>query len=322
MTKIEEITTCIQKDLHDFEEMFSNAFSQEKSALGDMLTYLLTLKGKRIRPMLTLLVAASFAKISVSTIRTAVIIELLHTASLLHDDVIDESFYRRNEKTLNAIWDNRASILVGDYLYGKALALIKTQEDFNLMPVFAKIAMDLPKGEIGEMEVTNTKSTSKDQYLKIIYEKTASLIEASTMCGALTCKAQNIDLDKIRELGHNIGMAFQIKDDLLDYLENTGKKKGADIREKKITLPLIYYMETLTEKEKEETLSFLYSDKKEQKEIDLLIEKITQSGVISRSQQEVDYYSTRAKNIVSTFPKNIYSQSLIKLVEYLTERNI
>ncbi|MDO5759974.1 MAG: polyprenyl synthetase family protein [Bacteroidota bacterium] len=322
MTKIEEITTCIHKDLNDFEKMFSDAFLQEKSALGSMLSYLSTLKGKRIRPMLTLLVAASFAQINVQTTRAAVIIELLHTASLLHDDVIDESLYRRNEKTLNAIWDNRASVLVGDYLYGKALSLIETKEDFNLMPVYAKIAMDLPKGEIREMEATNTKNGTIDRYLKIIYEKTASLIEASVMCGALSCGSKEIDMKVMQEFGHSIGMAFQIKDDLLDYLDNTGKEKGADIREKKMTLPFIYYMESIDKKEREETLSFLYSDKKEERQIENVIERISLSGAVERAQKDVEYYNQKARNIASHFPTNVYSTSLTKLVEYLTERNI
>ncbi len=321
MTKIEEITTCIHHDLEKFETMFSQTLSTEKSELDVLLKYLLSMKGKRIRPIITLLIAACFNKITEQTLRSAVIIELLHTASLLHDDVIDESSYRRNEKTLNALWNNKVAILTGDYLYGKALSLIKTQEDFNLMPIYAKIAMDLPKGEIEEIKYSNIKNISIDFYLKIIYEKTASLIEAAMVCGVLSCGDNNVtDNEKIRQMGYSIGMAFQIKDDLLDYSDQTGKEKGIDIREKKITLPFLYYMETLSEQEKENTLTFLYSNKT-RKEIESLISKIVLSGAVSRAEREIRRYSSEAKNMALTLPKNIYSKSLINLIDYLTKRN-
>lgn len=322
--KLTEITNCIQKELKDFEEIFASCFSADNSSLDNMLKYVVSLKGKRIRPIITFLCALSFGKITKQTFRSAIIVELLHTASLLHDDVIDQSSVRRGKKTLNARFDNHLAILVGDYLYGKALSLLQTQEDFNLMPIFGKIAMDLPQGEIREDEATNKKDTSIDFYLKVIYEKTASLIEASVLCGACSCEKDNetkINLQQIKELGKAIGMAFQIKDDILDYKDNTGKEKGIDIKEGKITIPLIYYIESVSEEEKEEILSMLYSPNKTEVMIKDLLQKVSDSGAIDRAEQTMISFSKQALNIINTFPKNIYSKSLGELVQYLTKRD-
>lgn len=322
--KLTEITNCIQKELKDFEEMFASCFSADNSSLDNMLKYIVSLKGKRIRPIITLLCALSFGKTTKQTFRSAIVVELLHTASLLHDDVIDQSSVRRGKKTLNARFDNHLAVLVGDYLYGKALSLLQTQEDFNLMPIFGKIATDLPQGEIREDEAINKKDTSIDFYLKVIYEKTASLIEASALCGACSCEKDNeteINFQQIKELGKAIGMAFQIKDDILDYKDNTGKEKGIDIKEGKITIPLIYYIESVSEEEKEEILSMLYSPNKTEVMIKDLLQKVSDSGAIDRAEQTMISYSKQALNIINTFPKNIYSKSLGELVQYLTKRD-
>lgn len=322
--KLTEITNCIQKELKDFEEMFASCFSADNSSLDNMLKYIVSLKGKRIRPIITLLCALSFGKTTKQTFRSAIVVELLHTASLLHDDVIDQSSVRRGKKTLNARFDNHLAILVGDYLYGKALSLLQTQEDFNLMPIFGKIATDLPQGEIREDEAINKKDTSIDFYLKVIYEKTASLIEASALCGACSCEKDNeteINFQQIKELGKAIGMAFQIKDDILDYKDNTGKEKGIDIKEGKITIPLIYYIESVSEEEKEEILSMLYSPNKTEVMIKDLLQKVCDSGAIDRAEQAMISFSKQALNIINTFPKNIYSKSLGELVQYLTKRD-
>ena len=321
--KITEITNCIQKELKDFEVMFKSCFSADNSSLDNMLKYVVSLKGKRVRPIIALLCALTFGKATKQTFRSAIIIELLHTASLLHDDVIDESNIRRGQKTLNASFDSHLAILVGDYLFGKALSLLQTQEDFNLMPIFGKIAMDLPKGEIREDEATKQKDTSLDFYLKVIYEKTASLIEASVMCGITSCGNYNkkINIEQIKNFGKAIGMAFQIKDDILDYKDNTGKEKGIDIKESKITIPLIYYLEGVSEEEKLEVLNMLYSPNKTDEQVKTLLQKVCESGALDKAEQTMSYYSKQAINIINTFPQNIYSKSLLELVQYLTMRD-
>ncbi len=318
---LSEITDCIQQELNNFEKMFSSCFSSNNSSLDSMLGYVVSLKGKRIRPIITILSALTFGKATQQTFRSAVIVELLHTASLLHDDVIDESELRRGKKTLNALRGNHSAILAGDYLYGKALSLLRTQEDFNLMPIYAKIAMDLPQGELREDEVTQNKDTSKDLYLKVIYEKTASLIEASVLCGVSSCGNKDIDVEQLQVLGKAVGMAFQIKDDILDYHDNTGKEKGIDLKESKITLPLIYYMDSMEEKEKEEVISFLYSEEKTEEQIQALLRKVDNSGAIQRAEKTMSSYTQQALDIIRTLPVNPYSQSLSDLVQYLINRN-
>lgn len=323
MTKsLTDITLCISKELQDFENRFSQCLSDnEDKALNAVLRYAFGMKGKRVRPMLAMLVAGALGKITEQTMRGALIVELLHTASLLHDDVLDNSSKRRDQETINSIWGNHVAILTGDYLYGRALSLIKTQEDFNLMPVYAKIAMDLPKGEMSEVQATNNTDTSITTYLKVIYDKTASLIEAAVLTGILSCQGDLSQEDNIRELGKSIGIAFQIKDDMLDYSENTGKKAGIDIQEKKITLPLIYYMEQSSEEERERILEFIYSDSKTETEIEEFVRKVANSGAMLKVEEVLKEHSQKALDILGNLPKNQYTEALFDLVQYLIFRN-
>ena len=308
--------------MQEFETLFNNCFSSEDKLLNDILVYTNSMKGKRIRPLLIFLTAKTFGNITEQTFRSAVIIELLHTASLLHDDVIDNSGLRRNNRTVNALFGDKAAILVGDYLYGKALATIKTEEDFLLMNVFSRIALQLPQGEIKETDVTFNKDTDLSTYLNVIYYKTASLISAATECGARTCRNPNINVQEMTLLGENIGMAFQIRDDILDYDENNlmGKGLGNDIKEKKITLPFIYYLETLDKKRKEEMIELFFSDNKSDEDIHSIIDNVRKSGVIEKSIERQKEYSEKALKCVDTMPLNDYSVQLRALVQYLTIR--
>lgn len=322
METLDQITSCICDDLKDFEKEFFETIGREDESLGEMLRYVLSLKGKRIRPILTFLSAACYGKITAQTKRAAIIVELLHTASLLHDDVIDQSPQRRGRKTLNFLWDNKSAILVGDYIFGKALYLISSREDFNLLPIYSNLAMYLPKGELKEEQAIKQKDSSIEYYMSIIHDKTASLIEASLMLGRCSCGAtQSSESDTMKELGRCLGMVFQIKDDVLDFCDNTGKPKGTDIREQKVTLPVIYYMQTLAEQEKQDLLSFIYSDNKSREDIAGLIEKIEQSEALTKTYRKMDSYIKQAFEIIDSMPSNVYSQSLSLLVQYLIKRN-
>lgn len=321
--RLEDIIECLQQPMQQFKEAFDKNFHTDDALLNTILAHTNSLKGKRIRPLLVFLIAKTFGDITPQTLRAAVIIELLHTASLLHDDVIDSSKIRRNKTTVNALFGDRPAILVGDYLYGKALATIKTQEDFNLMDVFARIALNLPAGEIKETDITNGKDTSIESYSKVIYYKTASLICAATECGARSCGNKDVNLQEIAELGEHIGMAFQIRDDILDYDANNlmGKGLGNDIREKKITLPFIHYLETLSDKEKDEAVDFFFGDNKSKEEIEDFIKKVNESGALQKTFKVQKDYSDKALKIVDNMPLNEYSINLRALVQYLTIRN-
>ena len=321
--KLQNITSGLLEEMAKFEKLFKANFSSSDELLNNVLTYTYSLKGKRIRPLLAFLIAKIFGKVTDQTFRSAVIIELLHTASLLHDDVIDNSKLRRNNQTINSLFGDKTAILVGDYLYGKALATISTKEDFILMDVFAKIALQLPRGEIKETDVTTNKDTDLTTYLKVIHYKTASLISAAVECGARSCQNPDMDINELVLLGGSIGMAFQIRDDILDYDESNlaGKGLGNDIREMKITLPFIYYLETLTEKGKSEMLELFFDTNKEDRDVKTIISKVCESGAIERTIEKQKEYSDKAFKIIDNMPLNDYSVDLRALVQYLTIRN-
>ncbi|MBP3253413.1 MAG: polyprenyl synthetase family protein [Bacteroidales bacterium] len=318
-----DITQCLSKELSSFENLFKDCFHSGNALLDSVLSYTSSLKGKRIRPILTFLTAEIFGKITERTFRSAVIIELLHTASLLHDDVIDNSRKRRNNSTVNALFGDRIAILAGDFLYGKALAAINTKEDFMLMDVFSKIAMLLPQGEVQETDVTNSRDLSEESYVNVIYNKTASLISAAVECGASTCMNPNVDINQLAEFGKNIGMAFQIKDDILDYdfADTVGKGTGNDIREKKITLPFIYCLQTLNEDKRNSALDLFFKDNKTDGEVQHLIRLVQDSGAVERTDKIQKDYSCKALKAVDNMPLNDYSVCLRELVQYLIIRN-
>ena len=322
-TQLSDITLCLSDEMSEFEREFESKFHSDSVLLNGILSYTYSLKGKRIRPLLIFLTAKIFGKITPMTVRSAVIIELLHTASLLHDDVLDASGLRRHKSTVNSLFGDNAAILAGDYLYGKALSTINTQEDFLLMDVFARIATELPLGEFKETDVTAEKDTQYSTYLDVIYYKTASLISAAAECGARTCGNPVTDYALMSELGQNIGMAFQIHDDILDYDKNnfTGKGFGNDIVEKKITLPFILYLQSLNDKEKEDAVEFFFSDDKRQEDIEQFINKVNDSGAVAKALGIQKHYSDKALKIVDSMPLNDYSVNLRILVQYLTIRN-
>jgi len=321
--KLQDIISCLSNEMKVFEDMFKENFFSKDNLLGRLLSYEESLKGKRIRPLLIFLIAKTFGNITLQTYRSAIIIELLHTASLLHDDVIDDSMIRRQKQTINSLFGNKIAILVGDYLYGKALATIKTQEDFLLMDIFSRIAIQLPQGELKEEEINSDKSTDLEAYLQIIHYKTASLISAGAECGARSCQNPNVDLEEISLLGKNIGMAFQIRDDILDYtIDNEmGKGVGNDIREKRVTIPYIYYLNTLEEKKREEKIELFFDSNKTNSEISRIIEEVNRSGAIQKAMKLQEEYSSSALKIVDAMPLNEYSVQLRSLVQYLTIRN-
>jgi octaprenyl-diphosphate synthase len=321
--KLKDIISCLSKEMEIFEEKFKENFVSSDNLLGGLLNYENAKKGKRIRPLLIFLIAKTFGQITLQTYRSAIIIELLHTSSLLHDDVIDESLTRRDKRTINSLFGNKIAILVGDYLYGKALATIETKEDFSLMDVFSRIALQLPQGEIKEEETNKDKSIDFEAYMQIIYYKTASLISAATECGARTCGNESVDREKLALLGKNIGMAFQIRDDILDYTPSNkmGKGVGNDIRERKITIPYIYYLNTLSEEKKEESMEEFFALEKTEQEINNIIDKVNKSGAMDKAIELQERYSKAALEIVDSMPLNEYSVALRALVQYLTIRN-
>ncbi|MCH3924056.1 MAG: polyprenyl synthetase family protein [Bacteroidales bacterium] len=318
-----QITKCIKDELNIFEKCFEDIFNDDYPFLNNILSYNYSQKGKHIRPILSILIAKTYGDVTENTYRACVILELLHTASLLHDDVIDDSNKRRDKETINSKYGDKTAILLGDYLYGKCLSIIKTQEDFNLIPIYAKVGLNLPKGEIKEKIFSEKLDSKIESYLSMIDDKTVALIEAATKIGGLTCKNSDIDISVVGDFGVNIGRAFQIKDDILDYsIDNKlDKEVGNDIKEKKITIPLIYYLDSLNKNDREDVLKFIAEDDKRQQDINDLIVKVSNSQAMKKVEDILNSYSNKAIENINLMPNNIYSETLKDLVQYLIYRN-
>jgi octaprenyl-diphosphate synthase len=323
MTELEHLTNCIEQELSEFERQFDTVFESEKTLLKEIINYWFAKKGKRIRPIITILVANALGKATDKTLRAAAVVELIHTASLIHDDVLDESGKRRGRQTINNLWGNSTAILLGDYLYGKCMAFIVTQEDFNLMPVYSHIATSLPKGELLQKSLYESGLTTEEDYFEVIYNKTASLLEASCELGARTSNNLTL-LSSLKEAGRNMGFAFQIKDDIFDFsLENINEKPiGNDIREKKITLPMIYYLQEVNDNSRKNIVNFIASDNKRDEGILHIIECVRDSGCLQKAQQKVEYFSKKAEETILMMPDNVYRTALLNLIKFLINRTI
>lgn len=318
---LEEIIIPIKDKIDLFDKKFSECIRPEGFFIDEISSHVFNNKGKKIRPIITLLSAGLIGKINHKTIRTALILELLHTASLIHDDVIDQSEMRRGMNTVNKIWGNHSAILYGDYLYSKCLELIETKADFNLLPIYAKVGRELPIGELLQKQVSDNMDYSLESYYKVISKKTATLMEASSVSGGMSTKADNKQIEILKQFGNFLGMAFQIRDDILDFSHNnTGKPLGNDIREKKITLPLILVLNKLDHVKKNNMLSLIDKEYKTKKEIKEIIDMVIIGGGLEKAQEKVREYSRVASQLLDNFPSSIYKNSLNKLLNYLLER--
>lgn len=320
--RLATITSCISKEIENFEKELSEALVVEDGFLRQILNRVAQTKGKRIRPILIFLIAKALGKVTDMTYRGAVVVELLHSASLLHDDVIDNAELRRQKPTINYLFGNKLSILAGDYLYGKALQTIKTKEDFSLMDVFAKIAVELPQGEILELQDTDTRNTNIEDYLRVIYCKTASLVSAACEIGLRSSLSKQYR-ESITVLGDNLGLAYQIKDDLLDYdtENNSGKGFGNDIRECKITLPIIYLFESLKGEQKVSLFNLFFKQGKTEQEVNTILQMVNNSQALSKTKLLQEDYSHKAMEVIDSLPNNEYTVALGELVKFLIYRN-
>lgn len=321
--EIKDIAKFIENELNTFEVMYQECKTSDVGMLSDILSYSLSQKSKKIRPLITLLVAKACGGVSDSTFRSAIIVELLHTASLAHDDVLDNSDLRRNQPTINSRWGNNAAILYGDYLFGKSLQLIHTKEDFELLPIYSKIARELPMGELLQKDILEKGDISRQSYFNVIDFKTSSLLGASAYIGAKTAQTDKDYTLYAEEFGRLLGRAFQIKDDILDFAisQTSGKKFGNDIKECKFTLPILDYIEQLEESVKLNAINFVKQKDKSDEEVLKFVMDIAESGSLKKTEEQVKYYSNKAKEILKHLPENQYREVLEQLVETLIERN-
>jgi octaprenyl-diphosphate synthase len=285
------------------------------------MKYIIHRKGKQIRPMFVFLSAGTFGGITESTYRGASLIELVHTASLVHDDVVDDSNYRRGFFSINALWKNKIAVLVGDFLLTKGLDLSLKHKDYNLMEIVNNAVREMSEGELLQIEKARKLDITEEIYFDVIRKKTASLIASCCAVGAASAGADDSLIEKARLLGEKIGLAFQIKDDLFDFGDDEiGKPTGIDIKEKKMTLPLIYALNKASWLDKRHIINIIKNESEKPKKVAEVIKFVRNSGGIAYTETKMKAIVVQAFEILDSFPKTTYKDALRNLVQYTIER--
>lgn len=289
--------------------------------LDKIMNYIVKRKGKQMRPMFVFLSAGMCGGITESTYRGASLIELLHTATLVHDDVVDDANYRRGFFSVNALWKNKIAVLVGDFLLSRGLMLSIDNKEFELLGLVTEAVKEMSEGELLQMEKARHLDITEDVYFEIIRQKTASLISSCCAVGAASAKASPDAVLKMKAIGQEIGMAFQIKDDLFDYGEDEiGKPVGIDIKEKKLTLPLIYSLSKASWLEKRRIIGIVRNENEKPEKVKQVIAFVKASGGIDYAKQVMEQYYKKSNELINEFPDSPYKISLQQLVQYTIER--
>jgi octaprenyl-diphosphate synthase len=322
MSTLNDIKKPIQQHLNEFEARFKISMHSSVPLLNKVTQYILKRKGKQMRPMFVMLAADICGKINDSTYHAASLIELLHTATLVHDDVVDDSNERRGFFSINALWKNKIAVLVGDYLLSRGLLLSIENNEFELLKIVSEATREMSEGELLQIEKARRLDICEDIYFEIIRKKTASLIASCCACGASSVKANPEVVDKMHRFGEYVGIAFQIKDDLFDYEKSnaTGKPNGIDIKEQKMTLPLIFLLENSNFFDKKRLIHTIKHHHQNPEKVAEVIKKVNQSGGIEYAYQRMMEYQNKALDILNEFPDSPSKQAMQQLVIFTTER--
>jgi octaprenyl-diphosphate synthase len=320
--KVSELKAPIDDELRIFEKKFKEVMRSDVALLDKISYYIVQRKGKQVRPMFIFLAAKMCGGVTEATYTGASLIELLHTATLVHDDVVDDAYERRGFFSINALWKNKIAVLVGDYLLSKGLLLSLEQKQYRLLHIVSDAVKRMAEGELLQMEKARRLDIDESIYYEIIRNKTASLIAAACETGAASATQDEALIEKLRLLGENIGMSFQIKDDLFDYGEaDIGKPRGIDIKERKMTLPLIYALNNSTWLEKRRMINTVKNHNTDKKRVAELIEKVREKGGIAYTEAKMLDYKNKAFAILEDIPDSEAKEGLRDLVNYITERN-
>ena len=323
MKVLEEIKSPIKKEMDLFEEKFSSSMISDVPLLNRITHYVVKRKGKQMRPMFVFLTAkmmSNDSNINEKVYRAASIIELIHTATLIHDDVVDSSNKRRGFFSLNALWKNKIAVLVGDFLLSKGMLLCIDNDDFDLLKIISKSVKDMSQGELLQIEKARKLDIDEETYFNIITKKTASLIASCCALGAAASNSSKIQINKLYELGEKIGIAFQLKDDLFDYgSKKIGKPTGIDIKEKKLTLPLIYALNNSSESKKKWLINSVKNSNDDL--IKDIIIYVNEVGGIDYTQKKIAEYYEAAIEDLKYFEDNEFKESLKKLIKYVIDRD-
>ena len=323
MKTVELIKIPIQTEMENFEQKFKDSMASNVPLINRITHYIVRRKGKQMRPMFVFLVAkmVSNGNFKERTYRGAAIIELIHTATLVHDDIVDDSNHRRGFFSLNALWKNKIAVLFGDFLLSKGLILTIDNNDFDILKHISVAVREMSEGELLQIEKARLLDITEDVYFEIIRKKTATLIAACTAIGATSVDAPADEIENMRRFGELIGIAFQIKDDLFDYTdEKIGKPTGIDIKEQKMTLPLIYALNNCTEKDRKWLINSVKNHNKNKKRVKEVINFVKSSGGITYTISKMEEFQKEALFLLDRYPDSPYKSSLTTMVNYVIER--
>ena len=322
MSNLSAIKKPIANEIKAYHKVFRSTIRSKVSLLDIIMKYILKTKGKEIRPIIVIYTAKMMGEISETTYYAATLIELLHTATLVHDDVVDDSNKRRGVFSINALWKNKIAVLAGDYLLAKGLLLAVETKNPHLLEFVSKATRDMSEGELLQIEKARKLDISEDVYFEIIQKKTASLLASCFATGASSTITDRELIEKLWHVGELTGIAFQIMDDLLDFRKTsvTGKPSGIDIKEKKITLPLIYLMDNSNKEEKKKIIRTVKRRNQDPKSVQLLINQVQESGGIEYAQSKMIEYKNKAIELLHEFPDNEARQALEDIIEFTISR--
>ncbi|MDP6169642.1 MAG: polyprenyl synthetase family protein [Candidatus Marinimicrobia bacterium] len=320
---LKQITQPIVEDIKVFQQEFENALNSEVRLINSISKYMMRNKGKNIRPILTILSARLCGEPTVNSYRAAAMMELMHVATLIHDDVVDEATIRRGRPSINRVWKNKLSVLMGDFIFSKALINMIGLRDFDALEQISSTAEKLSAGEILQIEKSITRSMNEEVYFEMINQKTASLIATSCELGAITTTKKEEDRRATYSFGENLGMAFQIKDDLFDLLGNendTGKNSGGDVKKNMATLPLIFSKNNMSRVQYRELKKLLDVKRKNRSVISKICDIIQETGGVDHAKKKLDEFSEKAVNAILPYPESPIKRSMLDLVEFNASR--
>ncbi len=323
MVSLDIIRAPIRHELDEFESYFRSTIQSDIPLLSTIINYVLRRKGKHMRPMFVFLAAKMNGDFNESTYMAASSIELLHTATLIHDDVVDESYERRGSFSINALWKNKLAVLVGDYILGQGLLLNINNDKYEFLKLISRSVRDMSEGEILQMRKSLKPDLNYDTYFEVIRKKTASLIGTSLAIGAASVTNDKAVIERMFEIGLDVGIAFQIKDDIFDYQAKgiLGKPTGNDLREKKITLPLLIALSNTPEKERRQVLHEVRRKNKSSAKIQELVDFVVEKGGLIAAGEQMNRYRDQAISRIREFPETPARDALVELVNYVTTRD-
>ena len=318
---LDQIRSPVAEDLDRFRVHFRDAMRTPVGLLDKLVRYLLRNKGKEVRPLLVLLSAKLCGNLTETSYRAAALVELLHSATLVHDDVVDDADQRRSAFSINALWKNKASVLFGDFLLSRGLLLALEHGEYDMLQALSDAVRRMSEGELLQIQKARLLDIDEETYFQIISDKTASLIAACTTCGALSATEDKDEIQRLNQVGEKLGLAFQIRDDLFDYgLEDVGKPIGIDLQEKKLTLPLIHALQKASWLERRRIMHIVRKGKKSKKDLKTVSQFTKDRGGLAYARRHMRRYAEEATSLLAAFPASDARTALMDLAAYTIQR--